>query len=503
MKVGDLLMNFLGVDLGTSSVKLLLMDEKGKVIQTVSKEYPVYYPRAGWAEQNPEDWWTATREGIQEILAASGIAGANVQSIGLSGQMHGLVLLDKDNSVLMPALLWCDQRTQDECDYITAKLGPDLSKYTGNKALTGFTAPKVLWVKRNRPEVYEQIAHVLLPKDYIRFKLTGEYASEVSDASGTLFFDVANRCWSLEMLELLGLSKEVLPKCYESFEVTGKITKEAAELTHLGSGIPVVGGGGDQAAGAVGTGIVSAGMVSVALGTSGVVFACQEEYAVDDENRLHAFCHSNGKWHVMGVMLAAASCLKWWVEEVCQLDDSGFVLLLEEAQKVAPGSEGLIFLPYLMGERTPYSDPNARGTFIGLSMVHSRAHMTRAILEGVSFGLRDSLEIIREQNLPTTVVRVSGGGANSLVWRQMLADIFGLRVEVVNSVDGPAFGAAILAAVGVGAFDNVEDACNRIVGTVWSTEPNQENVQRYNRVYRVYRGLYETLKDTFKAISTM
>jgi len=496
-------MNFLGVDLGTSSVKLLLMNEIGEVIQTVSKEYPVYYPKPGWAEQNPEDWWQATSAGIRDILGITGIAGGDIQSIGLSGQMHGLVLLDKENKVLIPALLWCDQRTQDECDYITEQLGADLSKYTGNKALTGFTAPKVLWIKRNRPEIYEQINHVLLPKDYIRFKLTGEYASDVSDASGTLFFDVANRCWSLEMLEFLGLTEDVLPRCYESFAVTGNITPEAAAVTQLGLDIPVVGGGGDQAAGAVGTGIVSAGMVSVALGTSGVVFACQEEYAVDDENRLHAFCHSNGKWHVMGVMLAAASCLKWWVEEVCQLDDSGFVLLLEEAEKVAPGSEGLVFLPYLMGERTPYSDPYARGTFIGLSMVHNRAHMTRAILEGVSFGLRDSLEIIREQNLPTTVVRVSGGGANSLLWRQMLADILGLRVEVVNSVDGPAFGAAILAAVGVGVFDSVEDACSSIVRTVWSTEPNQENVKKYNRVYQVYHELYETLKATFKVISTM
>jgi len=496
-------MNFLGIDLGTSSVKLLLMDEKGKVVQTVSKEYPVFYPKPGWAEQNPEDWWNATQEGIRDILERSGIAGTDVKSIGLSGQMHGLVLLGTENEVLMPALLWCDQRTQDECDDITKQLGSDLSKYTGNKALTGFTAPKVLWVKRNCPEVYEKIAHVLLPKDYIRFKLTGAYASDVSDASGTLFFDVANRCWSAPMLELLGLTEDVLPKCYESFEVTGHITQEMYKLTGLEVGIPVVGGGGDQAAGAVGTGIVSTGMVSVALGTSGVVFACQDEYAVDDENRLHAFCHSNGKWHVMGVMLAAASSLKWWVEEVCQLDESGFVLLLEEAEKIAPGSEGLIFLPYLMGERTPYSDPYARGTFIGLSMIHNRAHMTRAILEGVSFGLRDSLEIIRQQHLPTTVVRVSGGGANSLLWRQMLADIFGLRVEVVNSVDGPAFGAAILAAVGVGVFDSVEDACNSIIETVWSTEPNQEHVEKYNRVYPVYHELYKTLKDTFKVMHAM
>lgn len=503
MKVGEFVMTFLGVDLGTSSVKLLLMDKKGKVIETVSKEYPVYYPRPGWAEQDPEDWWKATSEGIREILGASRIAGIEVQSIGLGGQMHGLVLLDKNNDVLMPALLWCDQRTQDECDYITEKLGDRLSKYTGNKALTGFTAPKVLWVKRNRPEIYEKISHVLLPKDYIRFKLTGEYASDVSDASGTLFFDVANRCWSPEMLALLGLTKEVLPKCYESFEVTGRITEEAAAETCLHAGISVVGGGGDQACGAVGTGVVATGMVSVALGTSGVVFACQEKYAVDDENRLHAFCHSNGKWHVMGVMLSAASCLKWWIEEVCQLDDSSFALLLEEAGKIPPGSEGLIFLPYLLGERTPYSDPYARGTFLGLSIVHNRAHMTRAILEGISFGLRDSLEIIREQDIPVHVVRVSGGGAKSLLWRQIIADIFGLRVEVVNSVDGPAFGAAILAAVGAGVFNRVEDACSSIIETAWSTDPNLENMQKYNRVYQVYKGLYGTLKDTFKEISTI
>lgn len=478
------------------------MNEKGKVIQTVSKDYPVDYPKPGWAEQNPEDWWNAASEGVREILAITGIEATDIQSIGLAGQMHGLVLLDSGSKVLMPALLWCDQRTKEECDYITETLGRNLSEYTGNKALTGFTAPKVLWVKRNRPEVYEQISHVLLPKDYIRFKLTGEYASDVSDASGTLFFDVANRCWSPEMLALLGLTEDVLPKCYESFEVTGKITQEAAELTNLIAGISVIGGGGDQACGAIGTGIVSTGMVSVALGTSGVVFACQDEFTVDAENSLHAFCHANGKWHVMGVMLAAASCLKWWAE-VCQLEGSSIASLLEEAEKVAPGSEGLIFLPYLMGERTPYSDQYARGTFIGLSMIHSRAHMTRAILEGVGFGLRDSLEIIRQQNIAASVVRVSGGGAKSLLWRQILADIFGLKVEVVNSVDGPALGAAILAAVGAGAFESVEDACSSVVEAVWSTEPIKENVKKYNCMYQVYRGLYGTLKDTFKVISTM
>ncbi len=493
-------MSFLGIDLGTSSVKILLLAKDGGVLQTVSKDYPVYYPKTGWAEQNPEDWWKATRDGIREILATAAMNTEEVQGIGFSGQMHGLVLLDKENRVLMPALLWCDQRTQAECDELTERLGSKLSEYTGNKALAGFTAPKVLWVRRNHPEIYQQIEHVLLPKDYIRWRLTGDYATDVSDASGTLFFDVARRQWSPEMLEFLGLSQAVLPKCYESYEITGHVSEQAAKETGLFRGIPVVGGGGDQASGAVGTGVVKAGRVSVALGTSGVVFACQETYSVDSENRLHSFCHANGKWHVMGVMLSAASCLKWWVEEVCKMDDSGFITLLQEAAEVPPGSEGLVFLPYLLGERTPYSDPYARGTFVGLTMTHSRGHMTRAILEGVAFGLRDSLEIIREQNIPIQEVRVSGGGAKSNLWRQILADIFGLPICVVNSVEGPAFGAAILAAVGAGEFAGVEEACSAIVKTVEQIEPIAANVAKYNTLYKIYHQLYGTLQESFSEL---
>jgi xylulokinase len=496
-------MNFLGIDVGTSSVKLLLMDEKGSVLATVTKDYPVYYPNPGWAEQNPEDWWQATSDGIREVLAKAAVSGTTIRAIGLSGQMHSLVVLDKDNKVLMPALLWCDQRTQAECNYITENLGGDLAKFTGNKALTGFTAPKVLWIRRHKPDVYEKISHMLLPKDYIRFKLTGEYATDVSDASGTLFFDVRQRRWSSEMLEFLGIDPGVLPSCYESFEVTGTVTEKAALETHLRAGTVVVGGAGDQAAGAVGTGIVQEGLLSVALGTSGVVFACQDHYAIDGATRLHTFCHSSGKWHVMGVMLTAASCLKWWVEEVCRLDGDGFAVLLEEAKTIAPGAAGLLFLPYLMGERTPYSDPYAKGVFIGLSMVHSRAHMTRAILEGVCFALRDSLEILREQNLSQTVVRISGGGANSLLWCQMIADVFGLPVETVNSAEGPALGAAILAAAGAGVFTSVNDACASIVKTAWRTEPDRRALEKYNQVYKVYHELYKTLKDTFKTISTL
>lgn len=493
-------MSFLGIDLGTSSVKILLLAEDGKVLQTISKDYPVHYPKAGWAEQNPEDWWSATREGIRELLQMTAVAARAVTGIGLSGQMHGMVLLDNGNCVLMPALLWCDQRTQDECDEIAAKLGPKLSEYTGNKALTGFTAPKVLWVRRNRPEIFRRIAHVLLPKDYIRWRLTGDYATDVSDASGTLFFDVARRQWSKEMLEFLGLSGEVLPTCYESYEITGQVSEQAAAETGLSAGVPVVGGGGDQASGAVGTGVVDTGKVSVALGTSGVVFVCQENYSVDSENRLHSFCHANGKWHVMGVMLSAASCLKWWVEEVCQLDGAGYTTLLAEAAAVPPGSEGLVFLPYLLGERTPYSDPYARGTFVGLTMTHTRSHMTRAILEGVAFGLRDSLEIIRRQDIPIDEVRVSGGGAKSTLWRQILADILGLPVCVVNSVEGPAFGAAILAAVGVGKFEGVEKACEAIIKTVEQTEPLTANIAKYNGIYRIYHQLYGTLQQSFREL---
>lgn len=496
-------MVFLGIDLGTSSVKLLLMDEHGNVLGTVSRDYPVYYPNPGWAEQNPEDWWQATCQGIRELLTAAGLTGNSVISIGLSGQMHGLVLMDHANRVIMPALLWCDQRTQDECDYITGMLGERLSEYTGNQALTGFTAPKLLWVKRHKPKEYEQIRHILLPKDYIRWKLTGEYVTDVSDASGTLMFDVAHRRWSREMLDFLEVSPEMVPPCVESVALTGVVGRQAAAETGLRAGIAVLGGGGDQACGAVGTGIVAAGTASVALGTSGVVFACQDRYSVDARNRLHSFCHANGAWHVMGVMLSAASCLKWWVEDVCRQGNEGYDRLLREAEAVAPGSEGVLFLPYLMGERTPYSDPDARGAFIGLNMTHQRGHMTRAILEGVGFGLRDSLEIIREQHIPVEAVRVSGGGAKSPLWRQILADVFGLPVDLAGAAEGPAYGAAILAAVGMNYFASVEEASHTLIRVTSSAVPAKDRQKRYQAMYDVYQGLYGTLKDTFKKTAAL
>lgn len=494
-------MNFLGIDLGTSSVKIIAMDEEGKVTGSLSKEYPVYYPSPGFAEQNPEDWWMATRDGIKELIEKNKIDSKTIKAIGFSGQMHGLVALDDRDEVLFPAILWCDQRTQEECNYITETIGTArLSKYTGNKALTGFTAPKILWVRKHNPEIYNKIKHILLPKDYIRFKLTGEYATDVSDASGTLLFDVENRCWSKEMLDILDISEELMPKCFESFEVTGQVNKSASNSTGLLEGTLVVGGGGDQATGAVGTGTVESGIISVAMGTSGVIFAAQKEYKVDHENRLHSFCHANNEWHVMGVMLSAASCLKWWVEEINKGESKDFDKILEEAEKIPAGCDGLIFLPYLMGERTPYSDANAKGCFIGLSITHTRAHMTRAILEGVAFGLRDSLELVKALNIPINEVRVSGGGAKSKLWRQILADVFETRIDMINSVDGPSYGAAILASVGGGCFNSVNEACRKLIRVTESVSPNRDNIDKYNRLYKVYSSLYYILRDTFKKL---
>lgn len=496
-------MNFMGVDLGTSSVKIIVMDEAGQVTASISKEYGVSYPKIGWAEQNPEDWWNATRDGIRDLLRVSDIDGATVSGIGFSGQMHGLVLLDKDGVVLRPAILWCDQRTQEECDYLNNEIGQDkISQYTGNMALTGFTAPKLLWVKKHEREIFDRVAHVLLPKDYIRYRLTGVYATDVSDASGMLMLDVKERKWSREMLAILDIKEEVLPRVYESWEVTGKLTKEAAAYTGLTEETVVVGGAGDQAAGAVGAGIVEKGILSVALGTSGVVFANSDNYEVDEANRLHSFCHSNGKWHQMGVMLSAASCLKWWAEDINKdVEGDAFDKLLREAGEIPVGSRGLVFLPYLMGERTPYNNPDARGVFLGLNISSSRGDMTRSVLEGVCFGLRDSLEILKSLKIPVEAVRVSGGGSASQLWRQILADVFGVKVQVVNSKEGPAYGAAILAAVGCGLYKSVDEACKRLIRVTSTVEPILENTLEYDKVYRIYTGLYPILKDSFKEMS--
>lgn len=498
-------MNFIGIDLGTSSVKIIIMNDNGEIISSISKDYSVSYPKTGWAEQNPEDWWKATRDGIREIIEVSNIDKNDIKGIGFSGQMHGMVLLDKDNNVLRPAILWCDQRTQEECDFLNNEIGRiKLSEFTGNMALTGFTAPKVLWVKKNEPEIFKKIEHVLLPKDYIRYKLTGVFATDTSDASGTLFFDVKNRCWSREMLEILSMKEEWLPRVFESYEITGELTQEAAALTGLLKETKVVGGAGDQAAGAVGTGTVKSGIISVALGTSGVVFASSDAFEVDDRNRLHSFCHSNGRYHQMGVMLSAASCLKWWIEDINKgIDKNSFEVFLEEAGKSPAGANGLMFLPYLMGERTPHNNADARGVFFGMNITHKREDMTRAVLEGVAFALRGSLEILRSINVSVEEVRVNGGGAKSQLWKRILSDVFNSKVCTINSQEGPAYGAAILASVGCGSFKSVDEACERLIRVTETIEPVEENTAIYDKYYELFNELYRALEGSFKKAASI
>ncbi|GMQ59775.1 xylulokinase [Vallitalea sediminicola] len=491
---------FLGIDLGTSSVKLIAVNEKGDILGESVRDYPIYYPKLNYAEQNPEDWWSATRDAMKELVGKINIDDDEIESIGLSGQMHGLVILDENDDVLRPALLWCDQRTQKECDDITNHFGKaGLRDLTANKALTGFTAPKILWVKKNEPEVFNKINKIMLPKDYINYKLTGNFSTDVSDASGMLLVDVKNRTWSKEVLEYLSINEGMLPKLYESSASVGYLKEELREEFGIDSNVVVAAGAGDQAAGAVGTGVVEEGIISVALGTSGVVFAAHDKFAVDDEARVHSFCHANNKYHSMGVMLSAASCLKWWVEEVNK--NISFDELLKEADEIEPGSNGLIFLPYLMGERTPYPDPDARGCFIGLTITHTRAHMTRAILEGVSFGLRDSLEILRELGVPIKEVRVSGGGAKSNLWRQILADIFDCNINTINTNQGPALGGAILGCVATGKHHTVEEVCGKLIKVTNTINPIDENVKQYNKTYEVYHELYSSLKNTFNKLS--
>ncbi len=490
-------MVYLGIDLGTSSVKVLAINDLNEIIGEATKEYPVEFPKDKWAQQNPEDWWTQTLSCIRELISKLHIPPTGVGSIGFSGQMHGLVALGAQDEVLTPAILWCDQRTQAECDEITAHFGQEkLSAYTGNKALTGFTAPKILWVKKNLPEVFSKIRHIMLPKDYLRLKLTGVYATDVSDASGMLLLDVEKRQWSKPILDFLGIAEEQLPRLFESYEVTGTVSEAVKSELGLEGDILVVGGAGDQAAGAVGTGTVEDGIVSVTLGTSGVVFAAQEAYAADSENRLHAFCHANGKYHAMGVMLSAANCLNWWAETVHPT--VGFETLLEEAEGVEAGSSRLMFLPYLMGERTPYADPDATGCFVGLTMGATRGHMTRAVLEGVAFGLYDSLKILMDMGVPIHQIRVIGGGARSVLWKQILADVFGLEIQEINTNQGGALGAAILAAVGAGKFEDVAEGCREMVKITNTIKPIPGNVERYKEMYPLYQELYGDLQKWYK-----
>ncbi len=495
---------FMGIDVSTTGVKALLVDDQGEVAGTATTGLPLSTPQPLWSEQDPADWWDGAVKSIKQVLQETGVSGENVAGIGLTGQMHGLTLLDENGDVLRPAMLWNDQRTGEQCDEIREKVGKErLIQITGNDALTGFTAPKILWVREYEPEVYAKAAQILLPKDYVRYKLTGEYATDKAGAAGTILMDLKTRDWSPEVLDALDIPLEWLPKTHEGPEVTGTITAETAALTGLKAGTPVVGGGGDQAAQAVGVGAVESGIIALTLGTSGVVFASTNEPFIEPEGRLHAFCHSvPGLWHLMGVMLSAAGSLRWHRDTFAP--DTSFDDLVMAASSIAEGSEGLLFLPYLTGERTPYPDPYARGGFIGLTVRHTLPHMTRAVLEGVAFGLRDSFELIKSAGLEEIKqVRVSGGGAKSLLWRQILADVFDVELVTVNTTEGAAYGAALLAGVGAGAWPDVKTACAETVKQTGSTKPRIEAVGIYEEMYAHYRKLYPALKTITHSLSNL
>ncbi len=498
----------LGIDVGTTGTKAVLLDPSGRVLGVAAHEYPLLTPQPGWTEQMPSAWWDATVTGVRRVLAQSGVEGAAVGGVGLTGQMHGLVALDAAGRVLRPAILWNDQRTAEECAWITERVGTArILELTGNPVLTGFTAPKILWMRRHEPELYARIAHVLLPKDYVRYRLTHEFATDVADASGTSLFDVRRRTWSDEMLETLEIPASWLPRVVESPVVTGRVTTEAADATGLAVGTPVIGGAGDQAAQAVGTGLVRRGGASATIGTSGVVFAPLDTVEVDPLGRLHTFCHAvPGRWHVMGVMLSAGGSFRWLRDSLQgeawrRPGADPYDLMSAEASEVPAGSEGLVFLPYLTGERTPYVDPYARGAFVGLTLRHQRGHLIRAVMEGVAMGLRDSLEIIQAMGLSVQQVRASGGGARSVLWRQILADVFDTEVVTVTTTEGAAYGTALLSGVGCGVFPSVEVACDETVATVGRTVPNAQHLNVYRKLYKVYRDLYPALQGSMHALS--
>jgi xylulokinase len=493
---------FIGIDSSTTATKALLLDEKGQIIAVASSEYTYQVPHPLWSEQEAGLWWDATVKSVQKVLQDSGVDGEAVKGIGLTGQMHGLVLLDKNGEVLRPAILWNDQRTGAQCDEIRSRLGKEkLIDITGNDALTGFTAPKILWVQEEEPEIYAKVAKILLPKDYVRYRLTGEYALDRAGGAGTLLFDIRQRTWSEEVAKALGIDMEWLPPTFEGTDVTGRISQEAADATGLKPGTPVMAGGGDQAAAAVGTGAVLEGIMSLSLGTSGVVFATTDNVVIESEGRLHSFCHSvPGKWHLMGVMLSAAGSLRWHRDTFAP--DLDFDEIVEPAVAIPAGAEGLLFLPYLTGERTPYPDPMARASFVGLTVRHGLPHMTRAVLEGVSFGLRDSLELMKAAGLTgVSQIRVTGGGAKSELWRQILADVLGVEIVTVNSREGAAYGAGLIAATGAGAFSDLEEACKSVVHITGETAPTEAQ-DVYNDLYPIYRNLYPALKPSFEALSS-
>lgn len=490
-------MYHIGVDLGTSAVKIILMHEDGKVVNTVSKEYPLSFPNPGWSEQNPLDWYEQSVAGIYELM--NGFNKEEVAGISFGGQMHGLVILDENDDVIRPAILWNDGRTTKECDYLNNVIGKDkLTEYTANIAFAGFTAPKLLWVKENEPDNFARIKKVMLPKDYLAYRLSGVHCTDVSDASGMLLFDVKNRCWSKQMLDICGISESCMPTIYESYEAVGSLTEEAAARLGLTTDVKVIAGAGDNAAAAVGTGTVGDGMCNISLGTSGTIFISSSNFGVDENNALHSFDHADGSYHLMGCMLSAASCNKWWCDEIIKTK--------EYAEEQAPitddklGCNNVFYLPYLMGERSPHNNPAARATFTGMTMDTTRADMTQAVLEGVAFAIRDSFEVAKSLGINVTQTKICGGGAKSPLWRKMIANILNIDVCVLETEEGPALGAAMLAAVGTGKYESVEAAAKSIVKVVETVKPDKEIAARYEVKYQQFKKIYPALKPVFDAI---
>ncbi len=485
-------MLYIGIDLGTSAVKLLLMDGNGEIKKIVSKEYPLFFSNPGWSEQNPEDWFEQSMNGLKELTAEcdkSQIAG-----ISFGGQMHGLVVLDEEDNVIRPAILWNDGRTGEETEYLNTVVGKEtLSKYTANIAFAGFTAPKILWMKHHEPERFQKIKKIMLPKDYLAYRLCGTFCTDVSDASGMLLMDVKNKCWSKEMLEICSITEEQLPKLYESYEVVGSLKKNIAEELGMTEEVKVIAGAGDNAAAAVGTGTVGEGMCNISLGTSGTIFISSKKFKVDENNALHSFAHADGNYHLMGCMLSAASCNKWWSEEILKTTD----FVNEQAGITKLGENNVFYLPYLMGERSPHNDPKVRAAFIGMSMDTTREEMTQAVLEGVAFGLRDSLEVARSLGINIARTKICGGGAKSPLWKKIIANVMNIKVEVIESEEGPALGAAMLAAVGCGEYPDVETATKQFVKTIDTVEPEKELVEKYEERYQKFKNIYPAVKNLF------
>ena len=493
-------MYYIGIDLGTSAVKLLMMDSEGKIVNVVSKEYPLHFPNPGWSEQKPEDWYEQTMVGIKELIA--GVDKSQVAGISFGGQMHGLVILDENDNVIRPAILWNDGRTTEETEYLNTVIGKEkLSEYTANIAFAGFTAPKILWVKKNEPENFARIAKIMLPKDYIAYKLTGVHCTDVSDASGMLLFDVKNRRWSKEMCDICGVREEQLAKCYESYEAVGTVLPEIAAELGIPATVKVAAGAGDNAAAAVGTGTVGDNMCNISLGTSGTIFISSKNFGVDKFNALHSFAHADGKYHLMGCMLSAASCNKWWMDDIIGTKEySAEQKEIAENAEARLGDNHVYFLPYLMGERSPHNDPAARATFIGMTMDTTRADMTQAVLEGVAFALRDSLEVAKSLGINLARTKICGGGAKSPLWKKIIANVLNLRVDVIESEEGPAMGGAMLAAVACGEYASVEEIAEKFVKVVDTVEPDVELVAKYEARYAQFKEIYPACKSLFQVL---